>query len=461
MKTQNDTIAAIATPLGEGGIGIVRISGPRALSVAQDLFHASSGKSISAFPSGTMHHGFIKVPGTGEVIDEVMVAVLKAPGTYTREDVVEINCHGGIMPLKKTMGLLISRGARVAEPGEFTKRAFLSGRIDLAQAEAVLDIINSETEASNRIAIDQLKGVFSSEIKEIRSDILDILSSIELTIDFSQEDVEFPRVKELAGRLDDACRKIGTLISTFDKGMILRQGASVVICGRPNVGKSSLMNALLRHERVIVTPVAGTTRDVIEESININGIKVRISDTAGIIETRDRVELEGIKRSRKKLEEADVVIFMVDASRELSSRDEEIFEAIRQKRTVLVANKTDLPVKVSGKDLEERFGERMLGVSVLKNEGLEMVEDAVSEKLFGGDNSIPQGAVVSNLRHKELLDLASAGLERARRRFEEGFNGELLASDLNEAVHHLGLITGETVEDDILDRIFSEFCIGK
>ena len=461
MNAKNDTIAAIATPLGEGGIGIIRLSGDSALKVTGDIFHASSGLDVSQAGAGTIHHGHIKDPSTGEVVDEVLVTVMKAPKTYTKEDVVEINCHGGMMPLKKVMGLSLDRGARVAEPGEFTKRAFLNGRLDLAQSEAVLDIINAETDASSRIAVDQLKGVFSGEVKGLRDNILDILSSIEVTIDFSQEDVEFPQVTEVTEKINAVSTGIKELLDTFDKGMILRQGASVVICGRPNVGKSSLMNALLRHERVIVTPIAGTTRDVIEESININGVKVKISDTAGIIETHDRVEMEGIKRSKRKLEEADVVVFMIDAGRELSGKDEEIFDTIKDKRVVLAANKTDLPCKISKKDVESKFSLKMLEISALNKIGLDVVEDAVSDSLFAGDSSVPQGSVVSNIRHKRLLDIALASLSRAIGRMEESFNGELLASDLNEAVNSLGLITGETVEDDILDRIFSEFCIGK
>ncbi len=461
MNVNKDTIAAIATPLGEGGIGIVRISGPDAVRIAGSIFHAPSGRNLSEARSHAVSYGSIKDPATGELVDEVLVAVMHAPKTYTKEDVVEINCHGGVMPLKKTMGLCLSQGARVAEPGEFTKRAFLNGRLDLAQAEAVLDIINAETDASSRIAVDQLKGVFSEEVSGLRNDILDILSSIELTIDFSQADVEFPEVDAVSQRINGAFDNIDRLMATFDKGVILRQGASVVICGRPNVGKSSLMNALLKHERVIVTPIAGTTRDVIEESININGVKVKISDTAGIIETQDRVEMEGIKRSRKKLEEADVVVFVIDASRELSVKDEEIFGTIKDKKIVVAANKSDLPSEISKKEVEDNFGCKVLEISVLKKEGLDGVEDAISDSLFGGDSSIPQGAVVSNIRHKRLLEITAETLKRATGRMGESFNGELLASDLNEAVHSLGLITGEAVEDDILDRIFSGFCIGK
>lgn len=463
MDTANkDTITAISTPVGEGGIGIVRMSGPSAIALAERIFVPVKDGKLSCSESHTVHYGYIKSPGTGEVVDEVLLTVLRSPNTYTAEDMVEINCHGGIMPLKKVLEVCICSGARLAEPGEFTRKAFLNGRIDLAQAEAVLDIIKAKTDVSRRVALRQLRGAFSDRIGTLRGSIMDILAEIELTIDFSQEDVEFPEV----GRITEKVRKVHSslkeVLDTCDKGMILREGASVVICGKPNVGKSSLMNALLRHDRVIVTPVAGTTRDVIEESINLSGVSVKLSDTAGIIETRDRVEIEGIKRSREKLADADVVLFMVDSSRVLSEKDRQIHQMIKGGRTVVVANKTDLPKKLDLKELKKLSGdEEVIEVSALKKEGLETLEDAIAKKLFKGDTGIPEGAVVTNARHKEALLAASDALERAALVTGDKYNGELLASDLNEAVRQLGLVTGETVTDDILDRIFSQFCIGK
>jgi len=458
----NDTIAAISTPLGEGGIGIIRLSGGDSLRIVDRIFDPREGDPPVSYESHKIYYGYIKTPEKDLVLDEVLLTVMRSPRTYTKEDVVEINCHGGIMPLKKVLELCLQEGARLAEPGEFTKRAFLNGRIDLSQAEAVLDIIRSETDAACKIAVDQLRGVFSEEIRRLRDSIIDVLASIELTIDFSQEDVHFPEVEDITRRMDDIHRSVRRILETSEKGMVLREGASVVICGRPNVGKSSLMNALLKHDRVIVTPVAGTTRDVIEEFINISGVKVRISDTAGIIETRDRVEIEGIKRSRDKLAGADIVIFMIDCSCPLSARDEEIRDTIRDKRTVIVANKTDLPRMLDMDDAGKRFGgEDILEVSVLKGEGLEKVEDAIAEKLFKGTGGIPEGPVVTNLRHKKILEAAGESIERGIEVTGENYNGELLASDLKEAVHQLGLIIGESIEDDILDRIFSEFCIGK
>ena len=461
MNANSDTIVAVSTPPGEGGIGIVRLSGKEALAVVGRIF-SSNGGDLSFARSHSVQHGYIKSPENGEIADEVLVTVMRAPGTYTKEDIVEINCHGGGIPLKKVLELCLKEGARLAEPGEFTKRAFLSGRIDLSQAEAVLDIIRSKTEISCRLAAQQLFGEFSGRIRDLRASALDILSEIELGIDFTEEDVEFAASRKLAGDVKGLRRSVEEVLETAQKGMVLREGASVVICGKPNVGKSSLMNALLRHDRVIVTPVAGTTRDIIEESINISGVNVKISDTAGIIETRDRVEIEGIKRSRRKLEEADIVIFMIDSSQSLSEKDEEIYNTVKGKNVIIVANKIDLPRTIKTGQVKNRFGGgKVLEVSALKRTGLEDLENTIAERIFGGKAGVPEGAVVTNLRHKQALEKALEAIKRGSELTGKDYNGELLASDLNEAAYHLGRIIGESVEDDILDRIFSRFCIGK
>ncbi len=458
----HDTIAAISTPLGKGGIGVVRISGKKAFSVAEELFVPHAEKKLSDSDSHTAHHGYIAVPGTGEMVDEVLVTVMRAPKTYTAEDVVEISCHGGIVPMKNILELCLSGGARLAEPGEFTKRAFLNGRMDLAQAEAVLDIICSQTDASRKIAVEQLKGALSKEVRSLRSEVLDVLSLIEASIDFSQEDIDLPGAKRISSSIASTLSRITEILKTSDKGIRIREGASVVICGRPNVGKSSLMNALLRHDRVIVTPVAGTTRDVIEESIILSGVKVKVSDTAGIIDTHDRVELEGIRRSREKLDTADIVIFVLDLSRDLTERDEEVFRTLEGKKVVIAANKADLEQAFEISYASSKFdGREILKISALKKEGLETIEDAVAKELFDGDPAEPEGVMVTNMRHKDNLVKAAGCLERAAEITGEGYNPELLASDLKEAVDSLGSITGETVEDDILDKIFSQFCIGK
>lgn len=463
MKTTNsDTIAAISTPLGEGGIAIVRLSGGAALAAADSIFGSCEGKKPSTFATHTVHYGSLKSGRTGEVVDEVMLTVMRSPKTYTREDIVEISCHGGAVTARKVLAACIWAGARPAEPGEFTRRAFLNGRIDLSQAEAVLDIISAETDAAQKAALDQLKGSLSDEIRGMRSSVLDALSKIELTIDFSQEDVAFPEAAGIKEQVGALCRSVGKILATADKGMMLRRGASIVICGRPNVGKSSLMNALLRHDRVIVSPQAGTTRDVIEESIEIAGVKVRLSDTAGIIDTTDRVEIEGIRRSREKLARADAVVFTVDLSVPLSSRDRDIFSTVMDKKVVVVANKADLPPAWDVKETSRKFGDRsIISVSALKGTGLLELERALADALPGASGALPEGAVVTNARHKDLLERTELALSRALDAAEEKPNPELMASDLNEAVHLLGLITGESVEDDVLERIFSQFCIGK
>ena len=463
-QTKNiDTIAAIATPMGEGGIGIVRLSGKDSVKIAGNIFTSPKKTNISDSLKRTVHYGYIKNPSGGDIIDEVLLTVMRSPMTYTSEDVVEINCHGGAIPLKKVLELCLSQGARLAEPGEFTKRAFLSGRIDLTQAEAVLDIIKSRSEMAQRLAVEQLKGVFSEEMKRLRGMTLDILSGIELGIDFTEEDVSFTEGEKTGRDIADLHQAISKVLETADKGMIFRQGVSVVICGRPNVGKSSLMNALLKRDRAIVTPVPGTTRDTIEESLSISGVEVRLTDTAGITATNDMVEAEGISRSRERIDHAEIVIFMVDASRGMSDEDIEIFNLIREKKTIVVANKIDLPRLFSHEEAKGRFDSKsILEISVLKDKGLGGVEDMITEKMFDGDNiEISETPVVANLRHKEALKKALENIERAQQISGEKYNGELLASDLNGVVHYLGLITGETVEDDILDRIFSQFCIGK
>ena len=458
----NDTIAAISTPLGEGGIGIVRLSGDGSFAIVEKIFNPSGEMSFSSCASHTVWHGYIKTPGSGKVIDEVLVTVMRSPRTYTKEDIVEISCHGGIMPLKNVLEICLREGGRLAEPGEFTKRAFLNGRLDLSQAEAVLDIIKSGTDVSQRIAVEQLKGTFSREIRRVRDGIIEVLSRIELSIDFSQEDVEFQSGAHIIQSVNDIYRDVENILKTSEKGILLKTGASVVICGRPNVGKSSLMNALLRHDRVIVTPVAGTTRDVIEENINIGGVKVKVSDTAGIIETRDRVEIEGIKRSREKLAGCDIVVFMLDRNSPLSRKDEEIYGSLKDKKVVIVANKSDLPCELDIKKARLRLGsESIIEVSALKKEGLDKVEDAIADKLFNGKTEIPEGPIVTNIRHRDLLKKTEEILGKAGGMTAEDYNPELLASDLNEAVHWLGFIIGESVGDDILDRIFSQFCIGK
>ncbi|MFC1570418.1 tRNA uridine-5-carboxymethylaminomethyl(34) synthesis GTPase MnmE [Candidatus Omnitrophota bacterium] len=461
-KTTTETIAAIATPPGEGGIGIVRLSGEEALVIAGKIFSPFKGTRLPLCDSHTVHYGCIKAPGSEEIVDEALVTIMRGPRSYTTQDMVEVNCHGGKMPIKRVLELCLQEGARLAEPGEFTKRAFLGGRIDLSQAEAVLDIIEAKTDASCKMAARQLQGALSVSVGDLRERLLDALSEIELGIDFSDQEVDQTKAGDIIKAIEGVRGDLKKLLDTSDKGIILREGASVVICGRPNVGKSSLMNALLKDERVIVTSIAGTTRDIIEESINVRGVMVRLSDTAGIIDTHDRVELEGIKRSLKRLEDADVVIFMLDASQLLTDRDEYIYDEVKDKKTIVVMNKMDLERKLFVEEVAKYLGrDDCLMVSALKKMGLEELEDAIAENLLGGETGMPEGPVITNLRHKECLQKSLGAVERAIDEAEKKYNSELIASDMTEAVHRLGLIIGESVEDDILDRIFSNFCIGK
>ncbi|MFH1798207.1 MAG: tRNA uridine-5-carboxymethylaminomethyl(34) synthesis GTPase MnmE [Candidatus Omnitrophota bacterium] len=460
---QNDTIAAISTPLATGGgIGIVRVSGEDAFNIADKIFKSSRGEKVSSFESHTINYGHIVSPRTKNILDEVLLSVMRAPNSYTVEHVVEINCHGGIIALKKVLELCLSQGARLAEPGEFTKRAFLNGRIDLAQAEAVLDIITAETDLLQKSALEQLNGVFSKKTQALRCRIIDTLSTIELAIDFSQEDVKFEENEKITEHVNDIAGQIKNLALEAEKGMIVRHGANVVICGRPNVGKSSLMNALLKNDRVIVTPIAGTTRDVIEESIEIDGIKIRISDTAGIIETKDRVEIEGIRRSKEKLRSADIVILVLDYNRSLSAQDKKIYDTVKDKKVIIVVNKIDLGRKLNIREMEKQFGKnKFLKVSVLENKGLNTVESAVISALFNEEAGLPRLNNVVNLRHKQILKKTALVMERAVSFTGKQYNAELLACDLNEALTELGFITGETAGEEILDRIFSRFCVGK
>jgi len=463
MQVMNkDTIAAISTPEGAGGISIVRLSGKDALKIADKVFSSSGGAAPSTYESHTVRHGYVNVPETEEAIDEVLLTVMRSPKTYTREDVVEINCHGGMIFSKKVLEVCLAEGARIAAPGEFTKRAFLNGRIDLSQAEAVMDVIKAETDLAGKIASRHLTGEFSKGLRTFRDAIIEILSLVELAIDFSEEDVAFSREGEIAERLNKVSDLMLNMIRTADAGMILSGGASIVISGRPNVGKSSLMNALLRQNRVIVASTSGTTRDVIEESVNIGGVKVSVADTAGIIDTEDKIEKEGVKRSLEKLESSDIVIFMLDYNRELSTRDENIYRKIKHKNVIIVANKTDLMKKLDIGKAEKMFApEEILKLSLLKKKGYKGVENAIKKKLFNGEIKIPEGYVVTNLRHKKILEKALEAVDRAKKNIADGYNEELLASDLNEALHELGLITGETATSDVLDKIFSQFCIGK
>lgn len=458
----DDTIAAIATPVGEGGIGIIRLSGRLSVAIADKIFEPASGKKLSGCAAYTTHYGKIRDPKTSKIVDEVIVTVMRAPKSYTREDVVEINCHGGLQPVKKTLELVLKAGARVADPGEFTKRAFLNGRIDLVQAEAVLDVIRSKTEASLKVAMAQLEGGLSGKIDAIREEMLDVASELEADIDFSEEEALAPDRKKLSGRIDKIIKDLKKLIDTYGAGSILREGVLAVICGKPNAGKSSLMNLLLKRDRVIVSPIPGTTRDTIEEMISLKGIPIRLVDTAGIIDTGDMVEREGVVRSKRYLAMADIVILVLDHSVKINKADRDIIKICAGKKKLVVLNKTDLAGKIEAKTVRALLKkERPIKISVSKRKNIDLLENALADAVWSGGFAQGEPAVISNARHKGLLDKALANMLSVKEAFKADEPPEIIAIDLKEATAALGLVIGKTVSDDILDRIFERFCIGK
>ncbi len=456
----NDTIAAVSTPLGEGGIGIVRLSGPRAVEIAGAVFRARSGESASSLPSRRARLGHI-VDGD-EVLDEVLLTVMRAPATYTREDVVEISGHGGAVALQAVLELVLRCGARLAEPGEFTRRAFLSGRIDLAQAEAVVDLVRGRTEEAARAALRQLGGELSAEVERIHEDLFDLLVRVEADIDFPEEDLDALPAVELEARATAVRAGIDRLLSTSRRGMMLRDGIKAVIVGRPNVGKSSLMNGLLRRDRVIVTPVPGTTRDAVSETVNIQGIPVVLYDTAGIRDPRDEVEEQGVRLSRRHLEEADLVLLVLDRSEPLDGEDRAIASLSAERAVVVALNKSDLHARLTADDASFLApGAPFVDVSATEGTGIERLEGAIVQAVQGKRLDGTEGAVVTRARHRDALVRAGEALERAMKAAREGLAPEFVSVDLREALDALGEITGRTAPEEILDRIFSDFCIGK
>lgn len=460
MFFQEDTIAAISTPLGEGGIGVIRMSGKAAIAIADALFVSpSKGKKLKDLPSHTVHYGHIYDPETQEPVDEVLVTLMRAPKSYTREDVVEISSHGGFISLKRILDLVLKGGARLAEPGEFTKRAFLNGRIDLSQAEAVIDIIQSRTELSHKVAVRQLEGRLSQKVRAIRDALKHLTALVEASIDFSEEDIEVISPEALDSGIGEALESIDFLIETAEEGQILREGLSLVIVGKPNVGKSSLLNVLLEEERAIVTPIPGTTRDVIEESLNLKGVPVRLLDTAGIRNTEDPVEVQGVLRSKNLLEKADLVLWVLDSSSPLTQEDLDILELVKEKKVLGVLNKIDLPSKIG----KEEAGQLLAGIpwvkiSAKEKSGIETLKDLIFEMVV---KTPVESVWVTNIRHKNALIKAQQSLLKARESIAQRMSGEFIAVDLRAALDSLGEIIGETTTEDILTEIFSTFCIGK
>ncbi len=458
--TEFDTIAAIATPPGEGAISIVRLSGDDAVTLADQVF---KGKDLTKVSSHTINYGHFIDPKTREIIDEVMVSVLRAPKTFTREDTVGINCHGGIVPTNKILQVLLTNGARLAEPGEFTKRAFLHGRIDLAQAESVMDLIRAKTDRSMKAALNQLDGELSQLIRNLRQEILDVLAQVEVNIDYPEyDDVEEMTSKLLREKALDVCAKIEQLLVTARQGKILREGLATVLVGRPNVGKSSLLNHLLHEDKAIVTDIAGTTRDVIEEYVNVLGVPLKLVDTAGIRETDDRVEKIGVERSRQALDRSDLVILLLNASEPLTTEDIELLQLTQDKKRIIVLNKMDLEPKLDLNELYQYVDKaEVLKTSVLKNEGIRELEEHIATLFYGGIENSQTTVLVTNARHIALLEQAKAALEAVLTGLEQELPVDLVQIDMTRAWELLGEITGDSYQDELLDQLFSQFCLGK
>jgi len=455
-----DTITAISTSVGEGGIGIVRMSGRDSLKIADKIFKSNNKKKPSQFRTYTTHYG--RIMDKGKLIDEVILTVMRSPKSYTKEDIVEINCHGGIVPLKKVLDLVVSLGARMAEPGEFTKRAFLNGRLDLVQAEAVLDVIKSKTDTSLRVAMNQLEGDLSGEVKTLREELLDLCTHVEASIDFPDDEKEIISGSRMLSRLKDIKNKIKKLIDTAESGRVLREVITTVICGKPNVGKSSLMNAFLRQKRVIVSHIPGTTRDIIEEVVNVGGIPLKIVDTAGIIDSEDLLTKEGVSRSRVYIKQADLILFLLDGSEALHQKDIMILDEVKDKKTIVVINKTDLPRKLDIERIKSKLhNKKIIEISVEKKKNLNTLEKAITDLVWHGHVESDRSVLITNIRHKQSLLSAHDAINNTLASFEKKLSGEFVAVGVKEAIDSLGDITGETLGEDILDRIFSEFCIGK
>ncbi|MBV7275778.1 tRNA uridine-5-carboxymethylaminomethyl(34) synthesis GTPase MnmE [Clostridium sp. PL3] len=455
-----DTIAAIATVLGEGGISIIRVSGEKSLDIVSSIFKGKKETGLNGIKTYTMRYGFIIEKETGDVLDEVIVTYMKAPRSFTAEDTVEINCHGGVISTQKVLEEVIKNGARIAEPGEFTKRAFLNGRIDLSQAEAVIDIIRAKTELSMKSAVQQSSGRVSKEINNIRGNLLEIIAHIEATVDYPEDDLEEMTSERVAVELGGILDKIKEILSTADEGKIIREGLNTVIVGKPNVGKSSLLNSLLMEKRAIVTDVPGTTRDVIEEYINIDGVPVKIIDTAGIRDTEDVVEKIGVEKSKEKINEADLIILMLDLSRELDEEDHEIIEYIEGKKYIILLNKSDLDGKINKESLNKLNPRYIIETSSKTGQGIDELKDCIKDLFFKGEVT-SMDILITNTRHKEALIRAKENCIQALDALENTLAIDLASIDIRNAWSNLGEITGDTLGEDIIDKIFSEFCLGK
>lgn len=458
-----DTIAAISTPMGEGAIAIVRLSGDEAIDIASRVFRSPNGKKLIEEKTHTIHYGHLIDSTSEEVVEEVMVSVMKEPKTFTREDVVEINCHGGLVAVNRVLALILKEGARLAEPGEFTKRAFLNGRIDLSQSEAVMDLIRAKTDRAMNVALGQMDGKLSRLINKLRNVLVETLAEVEVKIDYPEyDDVEEKTLPFMVEKCTWVAAEIDDLLTTSAQGKILREGLSTVIVGRPNVGKSSLLNNLVQENRAIVTDVAGTTRDIIEEYVNVRGVPLRLVDTAGIRETEDIVERIGVERSRQVLKEADLILLVLNNAEELSEEDKQLFKAVEGMDTIIIVNKTDLPQKIDLAEVKQLAGDSVIvTLSLLEDAGIDELELAIANLFFAGNLEAEDLTYVSNARHIALLHKAKATINDALFAAEAGVPIDMIQIDVTSAWETLGEIVGDTVQEGLINELFSRFCLGK
>lgn len=464
VKTVNfDTIAAISTPMGEGAIAIVRLSGDEAVDIADRVFRSPSGKRLAEEKSHTIHYGHLIDPQSDETVEEVMVSLMRAPKTFTREDVVEVNCHGGLVAVNRVLELLLKEGTRLAEPGEFTKRAFLNGRIDLSQSEAVMDLIRAKTDRAMNVALGQMEGKLSKLVGELRQALIETLAQVEVNIDYPEyDDVEEMTIPLMVEKCTWVKNEIDKLLNTSAQGKILREGLSTVIIGRPNVGKSSLLNSLVQENKAIVTDIAGTTRDIIEEYVNVRGVPLRLVDTAGIRETEDIVERIGVERSRQVLKEADLILLVLNNAEQLTEEDKRLFEAVEGMDKIIVVNKTDLPAKIDLAEVAELAGDSdIVTTSLLEEEGVTELEEAISNLFFTGTIESEDMTYVSNARHIALLHKARNLVEDALAAAEAGVPVDMIQIDVTRSWEVLGEIVGDTVQEGLINQLFSQFCLGK
>lgn len=460
VDLMEDTIAAIATPLGEGGIAVIRVSGSDAIKASDQIFKGIN--KLVDCPSHTVQYGWIRDPLTKETVDEVLVTIMRNPRSFTKEDVVEINCHGGMIPVKQVLELLLQQGVRLAEPGEFTKRAFLNGRIDLTQAEAVIDLIRSKSDAAYSIAMKQSEGLLSKQIRALRDILVETMAHIEVNIDYPEHDVEELTARFIQEKCMAAIKEIEQLLKTARQGKVLREGIVTAIVGRPNVGKSSLLNLLAQENKAIVTDIPGTTRDVIEEYVSLNGIPLRLLDTAGLRETEDEVERIGVERSRDALKEADLILLVLNGNEPLNKEEETLLLQLKDRAAIVIVNKIDLDQKLDYSYVKEQITEeRIVMMSVKDQQGLNQLEQAISKLFFGGKVSPGDFTYVSNVRHIDLLKQAKISLEEAYEGAEIGVPIDMIQIDVHLAWQHLGEIIGETASETLIDEIFTKFCLGK